>query len=224
MSDIVYTKSILSRRIAEGRPWELSADTLAEIRTHLAAVHPRADLSEWAHTFAQVVICENDSWPLTSDIADETRAFLLSVRKGEIGLSTNTALSYAEAHREYKRKNRANLAQDERTGLEGYLDTTNIPTALTAKNYACEYEDCFDTVTDRFSGIPEQRQVRRCLRDVLEGIETHLADHKRAGTVSDFDVYLRGRFVEGMRLWETLKGEKWQFLQPKENNLRMVNR
>lgn len=224
MSDIVYTKnSILSRR-AKGMPYEMTANFNAAIVQHLAIMHPKAESTEWTNLFIYTLIVENDYWPREADLEETLVTFLKAVRQGDAPVHSTAVGSYAEAFRQWRtQRNRPNLAQDEPEPVQGYRDSISDSRAIVAQNYSPELADCFD---ERMTagGSPCFMQTRRCLRDLLEGIESHLHDHKLAGTVSEFDAYFRDQYRQGRRLWHELKGVEWVILAPKVTNLRMMNR
>ena len=214
--DIVYTKKTLAERIEKRQAWELPSDAMEAITFHLSIANPRANRDEWALLAGQVLIAENEDWPNYTDITKELSAFLLAIRKGETAPAANTLLAYVESYRDWKRRNRTDSPQESQSTGWARIDPFALPMALTTKNYACEFEQCFLMITYPGDSVPTPVQKKRCLRDHLEGIELHLHEHKTHGTVSEFDAHLRGRYQEGLKLWHTLTGEKWQILQPRE--------
>lgn len=204
MSDIVYTKHQINSRKSKGMAFELHPDMMREISKHLEVMHTKQDEERWAALFVDIVICESDAWHNQIDIADELPKFLKAVRQGAVKVYSGSVGAYAEAYREWKVPTRAaNFAQDSTNGAGTAHEYYSIPTAISGENYAPEWEQCFER--DSFGNA---RQKKRCLRDVLEGIESGMIDGMIARG-SETDKALRERYRTAERLWESLTGTKW---------------
>ncbi len=212
MSEIVYTKSSILSRRAKKMEYNLHPDINAEMLRHLEVMHSKQDEERWRKLFVEVVICESDYWPMQAQIADELFPFLKSIRQGDIKVYSGAVGAYAEAYREYKNpKATANFAYNGTEAVNAVHDSLMIPTAILSQNYAPEWEQCF-----RKTEHGEWKQVRRCLRDLLEGIESSMVD----GLIvkgSATDAELRGRYREGERLWQSLTGSAWVRMQNVKN-------
>lgn len=221
MSDYVYTKAALISRSAKHMPAELSPGAQAEISDHLALKHPNADALEFATLFVRACIIENDWWPRDAELEYELRDFLLAIRKGNVDLKGANAVAYADAYRDWKRASRYDTAAQPRENP--YRDELNLPTALTPANYAAEYEQCFIMRLLPGDTLETPVQNKRCLRDVLEGIENYF-DEDRTRSAGDFAAGLRQRYAEAERLWARLTGNPWVRNQPRQYQLQYNRR
>ena len=96
--------------------------------------------------------------------------------------------------------------------------------AITGEFWACEYEDCFEAVQHSQNIGYEWIQRKRCLRDLLEGTEQYFADNPSRKD-GEFAQHFRERYRQAERLWQQLKGVKWERMMSinKPKNLILVN-
>jgi hypothetical protein len=217
MSDIVYTKSQILSRKHKGMQWELHPAMTEALELHIEVMHSKQDVQRWSKLFVEVVICESDYWPMQAQISDELPPFLKSIRQGDIKVYSGAVGAYSEAYREFKSpKALSNFAYNNAGGANAVHDSLSIPQAILSENYAPEWEQCFSKSHDG-----EWKQVKRCLRDVLEGIEASMVEgHIARGT--DTDTYLRKRYRDAERLWERLTGSAWVRLANVKNRNRFL--